>query len=528
MTLESSRFAAFVESVAALRGETDPGRIGAWQERLAWSFDDIAALEAALPVAAPLTTPPGPRAGEPLMRLPVPSWTRDGVTTVADEVRSGASKATAIAESALETARGWRHANIFTALDADDVMAQAEAIDAQVARRGNPGPLAGVPIAVKDLMPVRGYHMTGGTLAREPKLQDRDAPLVARLRDAGAVIFGVTNLHEIAYGVTSANPHFGTVGNPVYPGRVPGGSSGGSGAAVAAGIVPVAIGSDTGGSIRIPAACCGIVGFKPSYGAVDTTDVLPLAWSLDHIGPLSRTVDDAAATFEVLANLPEGSTGGLPVRPPSFVFLRGLFSEHLEAGVARRMGELESEWHAAGARITAAAPEAMRLALGAQFVTIGAEAAAANADIIHALPGKLGDDVRLRLEIARCFLASSYVQAQRIRREVRTALIEALGDADVLVTPTLPCVAPQVGQAILSVGGRALPAAAMLTRFTGPFNATGLPALSIPCGFDMDGLPISVQVVGRPGEDARVLSVGRWIERLLAASNASSANDEFA
>lgn len=528
MSLDTSRFAAFVESVAALRGETDPGRIDAWQERLAWSLDDIAALEAALPAADPLPAPPGPRPGEPLMRLPVPSWQRDGITAIAADVRSGATRATTVAEAALENARGWRHGNFFTALDADDVLTQAEAIDAQVARRGNPGPLAGVPIAIKDLMPVRGYHMTGGTLAREPRLMDRDAPLVARLREAGAVIFGVTNLHEIAYGVTSANPHFGTVLNPVYPGRVPGGSSGGSGAAVAAGIVPVAIGSDTGGSIRIPAACCGIVGFKPSYGAVDTTDVIPLAWSLDHIGPLSATVDDAAATFEVLARLPEGSTGGLPARPPAFVFLRGLFSEHVEAGVARRMADIEADWLAAGARVTRAAPEAMRLALGAQFVTIGAEAAAANADILKAPAGKLGDDVRLRLEIARCLLASSYVQAQRIRREVRTALLEALGDADVLVTPTLPCVPPQVGQSILSVDGRALPAAAMLTRFTGPFNMTGLPALSIPCGFDMEGLPISVQIVGRPGEDARVLSVGRWVERLLGAATVASANDEFA
>jgi Asp-tRNA(Asn)/Glu-tRNA(Gln) amidotransferase A subunit family amidase len=515
MPLDPTRFAPFVAAVAGLHGENDVARIDAWQQRLAWSYDDLVALENVLPKAEPIASPPVPQAGTQLLRLPQASWQREGVSEISREVRAGRMRATAVAETALDTARAWRHANMFTALDADDVMAQAEAIDTQVSRRGNPGPLAGVPVAVKDLMAVRGYRLTGGTLAREPRMMDRDAPVVARLRSAGAVIFGTTNLHELAFGVTSANPHFGAVVNPRFEDRVPGGSSGGSGAAVAAGLVPVAIGTDTGGSVRIPAACCGIVGFKPSYGAVDRTDVLPLAWSLDHVGPLTRTVDDAATAFEVMAGLPEGVTGGMPSRPPSFVCLRGVFSEAVENGIAQRMDELETTWRSAGARVTASAVEVVKMAAGAQFVTIGAEAAAANADILAKGCQRLGDDVRLRLEIARCFLATAYIQAQRIRSDVRDALLEALGDADVLVTPTLPCAPPALGQAIISISGRTLPAAAMLTRFTSPFNMTGLPALSIPCGFDTDGLPVSVQLVGRPGEDARVLAVGRWVERML-------------
>lgn len=515
MPIDRTRYAQLVDAVAALHGETDTARIDAWQQRFAWSYDDFIALENALPAAEPIVSPPVPQAGTALQRLPQASWQREGIAETARDVRAGRTRATEIAEAALETARAWRHANMFTALDVDDVTAQAEAIDAQIARRMDPGPLAGVPIAIKDLMAVRGYRMTGGTLAREPRLMDRDAPVVARLRGAGAVIFGTTNLHELAFGVTSANPHFGTVLNPRFPERIPGGSSGGSGAAVAAGIVPVAVGTDTGGSIRIPAACCGIVGFKPSYGAVDRTDVLPLAWSLDHVGPLTRTVDDAATAFEVMAGLPEGATGGMPSRPPSFVCLRGTFAEAVENGIAQRMDELESTWRSAGARVTATAVEALAMAGGAQFVTIGTEAAAANADIMAATRIRLGEDVRLRFEIARCFPATAYVKAQRIRTEVRDALLEALGDADVLITPTLPCAPPPVGQAVVSIGGRTLPAAAMLTRFTSPFNMTGLPALSLACGFDTEGLPVSVQIIGRPGEDARVLAVGRWVERML-------------
>lgn len=255
-----------------------------------------------------------------------------------------------------------------------------------------------------------------------------------------------------------------------------------------------------------------MTGFKPTYGAVDTTDVLPLAWSLDHVGPIAACVEDAAIAFEVLAGLPEGSAGALPERPPSLVALRGVFAEHVERGIARCVHEAESAAVAGGARLRESAAELLRLAYAAQLVTLGTEAAEANADLLVGdVPG-LSAEIRYRFEVGRCFLASDYVKAQRIRREVRDALIEVLGDADAIVVPTLPCAPPATGQTVVSVDGHARPVAGMLTRFTSPFNMTGLPALSIPCGFDDAGLPVSLQIVGRPGEDARVLSVGRWLE----------------
>lgn len=517
MTTDTTRFPAYIAEVARLRGVTDEQRVAAWQERLAWSFDDLGALEAALPLADPLLSPPLPgNAYSPPRGMSTEH--RPGIVAQAIDVRSGRQRALDLAMTALAAAEAWRHANAFIDLQTEDVLRQAEAIDAQVRRRANPGPLAGIPVGIKDLIPVRGYRLTGGTRAREARVSEKDAAVVTRLRAAGAVIFGTTNLHELAFGVTSANPHFGVVANPRYPGRVPGGSSGGSGAAIAAGVVSVALGSDTGGSIRIPAACCGIVGFKPTFGVVDKSDVLPLAWSLDHVGPLAACVDDAATIHEVIAGLPDGATGGLPDRPPAFVFIGGRFTtEGVEPAIALRLRGLETDWRGAGARVASTAIDALRLAGPAQFVTLGSEATAANADILGADASRLGMDVRLRLEIGQLFLASDYVKAQRIRTEVRAALLAALGDADVLVLPTMPCVPPAVGQSVISIDGHASPVAGMLTRFTSPFNMTGLPALSIPCGFDAEGLPISVQLVGRPGEDARVLSVGRWVERMLGA-----------
>ncbi|MBI1396286.1 MAG: amidase [Betaproteobacteria bacterium] len=528
MKTDPTRFPQFISALAALRGFGETDRAEVWHQRLAFSFEDIVALESALPAVDPLVAPPLPQTGFSVMRRPAGVVAQGGATALAGRVRRGQIAAKTIAEQALSAARDWKTANMFVSLRDDDVRAQAAGIDAMVAQGGDPGMLAGVPFAIKDLMPVRGYPMTGGTFARTARVMEHDAPLVARLRRAGAIIFGATNLHELAYGVTSENPHFGAVANPRFAGRVPGGSSGGSAAAVAAGIVPLAIGTDTGGSIRIPAACCGIVGFKPSYGVVDKSEVLPLAWSLDHAGPLAACVDDAALAFEVLAGLPEGAAGGLPERPPAFVMLRGMFDEHVEPGVARCMAALESAWRAAGARVTAAAVDALRLAGAAQLVTLATEAAEAHADLLLGDATGLGDDVRLRLEIGQCFLASDYVKAQRIRREACDALLGALGDADVLVTPTLPCAPPEAGQTMMTVGGRALPVAGMLTRFTSPFNMTGLPALSVPCGFDDQGLPVSVQIVGRRGHDARVLAIGRWIENLVAPDpvHAFVADDE--
>jgi Asp-tRNA(Asn)/Glu-tRNA(Gln) amidotransferase A subunit family amidase len=515
MTIDYSRFAQFIEAAGALRGSTDPARRDAWYQRLAWSFDDVQAIEAALAAADPITPPAVTSAFSP---LPVERSDRaesPGVAQLARRIRAREIRAVDVVQTSLDAARAWRHLNAFIALDEDDVLRQAEAVDARVRERVDPGPLAGVPVAIKDLMPVRGYPMTLGTRACAAVMADHDAAVVARLRASGAVIFGLANLHELAYGVTSANPHFGAVVNPKFPQQLPGGSSGGSAAIVAAGIAPLAVGTDTGGSIRIPAACCGIAGFKPGYGVVDKSGVHPLAWSLDHVGPIAGSVADAALMFETLAGSKAGSACDAPVVTPSFVRIRGYFDDNVEPAVTSRMDAVTGALRAAGAKVSEVQVPELALAPGAQFITMSAEAAQANWHLLEGTGDRLGDDVRLRLEIGQFFLAIEYVKAQRIRRQVRDALLLALDENDVLLTPMLPCAPPRVGQPMLTIGGRTLPVAGMLTRFSSPFNMTGLPALALPCGFDAAGLPLSLQLVGRPGADAQVLAAGCWVERLL-------------
>lgn len=515
MPIDHSQYPKFIEAVVNLRKRVSANQIEPLYQRLAWSLDDIDALEAAMIEAEPISAPPVavPTHDSSAVELIRP---KNSVAEFARQIREGETRAVDIARESLDAARAWRHLNAFTALDTEDVMRQAEAIDHHAKQRAPLGPLAGVPVAIKDLMPVAGYRCTGGTLAREPRMAKRDAPVVAKLREAGAIIFGTANLHELAYGVTSANPHFGAVMNPHFPGRVPGGSSGGSGAIVAANIAPLAVGSDTGGSIRIPAACCGIVGFKPTYGLVDKTDAVPLAWSLDHLGPLARSVDDAATMLEVMAGWPEGSTSQRSDTRPSICVLEGYFSDNIATPVSSRLHSVETLLRDAGAKFTHATVDEMRYATGAQFVTICSEATQANWDVLAQPMKALGEDVRLRLELGQFFLATEYVKAQRARTQIRAALLNALRDADVFLIPTLPCTPPESGKQTVTVGEVTRPVAAMLTRFTSPFNMMGLPALSIPCGYDAEGLPISVQLVGRPGADAKVLTVGRWVEAQLA------------
>jgi aspartyl-tRNA(Asn)/glutamyl-tRNA(Gln) amidotransferase subunit A len=397
-------------------------------------------------------------------------------------------------------------------------MQVAEMLEDRVRRGEDPGPLAGVPLGVKDLMPVRGLPLTAGTRAIDAVVQDHDAPVVARLRAAGALIVGTTNLHELAFGVNSANPHFGHVVNPRFPDRIPGGSSGGSAAAVAAGLAAIAVGSCTGGSIRQPAACCGIVGFKPTYDAVPRDEVVPLAWSLDHIGPITRSVEDAALAFEVMAGLPEHSAlpPGAPM-PPRIMVPRRFFYEGLQPEVRTAVEAALGRMREAGATLGEVDVPGIELAPGIQLITLNSEATQANDRLLRTRGERLGEDVRVRLEIGQFYLAADYVKAQQLRAQVRGAMIASFGAADVMVIPAMPVLPPKVGTTLVEIDGRPVHVAPALTRFTSPINFCGFPALSLPCGRSGSGLPVNIQVVGRPGADAAVLGAARWCEQVLRA-----------
>ena len=507
----------FLEAVAAFRHPGQPDRTDQWEARFAFGLADIAEVfEAAVMSDPALDAPRVPVT--PGHGVPPPAAAMDSAAGLAQQVRSRRLAPEEIAEQYLARIASRRDLNAFITVRPEQVREDAAAIGRMVKAGIDPGPLAGVPVGVKDLMPVRGYPLTGGSAAIDPVLQATDAPVVARLRAAGALIVGTTNLHELAYGIDSANPHFGAVQNPRYPGHIPGGSSGGSAAAVAADLAVIAVGTCTGGSIRQPAACCGIVGFKPTYDAVPRDRVLPLAWSLDHIGPITRNVEDAALAFEVMAGLPNGSMMPRADRlPPKVVLPRKFFFEGLDPMVADTIEGAVARLRAAGAACAERNVPGIELAPGIQLITLNSEASAANADLLRHRAEKLGADVRLRLETGQFYLAADYVKAQRLRREVRENMIATMDEADVMLIPAMPLLPPRSGTRTVELNGRTVHVAPALTRFTSPINFCGFPAVSLPAGTAPNGLPVNMQIVGRPGADAQVLNVARWCEKVLAS-----------
>lgn len=372
--------------------------------------------------------------------------------------------------------------------------------------------LAGIPIAVKDLYETAHVRTTAGSLFFKDYVPEANARVVERLGAAGALIMGKTNTHEIALGVTTVNPHFGACRNPWDEARIPGGSSGGSAVAVATGMALAGLGTDTGGSIRIPAALCGIVGLKPTFGRVSLRGIIPLSWNLDHAGPLTNTVEDAALLLQVIA--------GYDADDPSCVDEpMDDYLEHLKDGIeAWRVGVGIGEYVGnATAEILAALNQAAQVlrTLGAVVETVDIsflrEAAAANSIMTQAdaaayhrqrlaeHPDWFGEDVRRRLETGRNVTSTEYSLARRTQTEARRSLSGLLEEYQILLLPTTPITAP------LIEGSDAVEQARRLTRFTAPFNLTGLPAISIPCGASQEGLPMGLQMVAGPWREAKLL-----------------------
>jgi aspartyl-tRNA(Asn)/glutamyl-tRNA(Gln) amidotransferase subunit A len=413
----------------------------------------------------------------------------------------------------------------FITVDAEGALAMARARDAALAAGATVGPLHGVPLAYKDLCHVRGLPTSCGTATPEYFVDDQDCTAVSRLTAAGAITLGKLNMSELATGPFGDNPHHGDVQNPWRPGHVSGGSSSGSAAAVAARLAFGALGSDTGGSIRLPAACCGIVGLKPTYGRVSRAGAMALSWSLDHIGPMTRTVADAALMLSVMAGHdPADATssrrppsacddldrpiGGLRVGVVDDAYYRGL-DPTMEAAVdaaARRLGEL-------GARIEPVTLPDPETIVSVCNVISRAESAAIHARILRERPDQLGAAVRTRLALGTAIAATDYLQALRLRaRSTRTFIAEVFSRVDALAVPVIPEPAP--AYAACEAGGVEAKVARMgrFSRLTRPFNGLGLPAVSIPCGLSREGLPLAFQIVGRPFDEATVLRLGRAYE----------------
>ena len=434
----------------------------------------------------------------------------DSIAAVAELVRERSVSPVELVDRALERiAERDGELNAFQLVLVERARASAREAEAEIGRGGWRGPLHGVPVAVKDLFSMAGTVTTAGSRRGVWPPETANAAAVERLEGAGAVIVGKTRLPEFAFWPGSTNPHYGPTANPRDLERDAGGSSSGSAAAVADGMAYAALGSDTGGSIRIPAALCGVVGLKPTYGRVSLDGCVPLAWSLDHAGPLTRSVQDAALLLDAL-----GGGGGEGSRQPSSSALPGAAARGLRIGVLREDGtgrplasdDALGQWtrslralEGAGATLVDAELPEMATLRAVNFLILSVEASAYHATGLRSHYDDYGEPCRSRLLAGFAYGADDFVQAQRARRAVRRRWQAHFERVDVITTPSQPGVAPPLGE-MASV------------KFTSPFNALGWPAISVPFGSGSGGLPLATQLVGAPWQEATVLQAARLVE----------------
>ena len=410
----------------------------------------------------------------------------------------------------------------FITVDHAGALETARRLEAEQGRGARRGPLHGVPLAFKDLCFIRGLPTSCGTRTAEYFLAEGDCTVVARLAAAGAVTLGKLNMSELAMGPFGDNAHHGHARNPWRTGHCPGGSSSGSAVAVAAGLALGAVGSDTGGSIRLPAAACGIVGLKPTYGRVSRAGAMPLSWSNDHVGPMARTVRDCALLLQVMAGpdaldataspapVPDyvaaldGRVAGLRVGVVENYFFQGIDAE-MEAGV-RRAADVIAQL---GARVSELQVPDPRTVSDVTNIVSRSEASTIHARLLRERPHEIQPVVRARLELGMHIPAYDYLQALRLRaRLTRGFIAQVFAEVDVMVAPVIPEPAPPLAHATVGPVHELVARQGRFSRLTRPFNGLGLPALSVPCGFSSTGLPLAFQIVGRPFDEATVLRLG--------------------
>ncbi len=462
--------------------------------------------------------------------------------TAADQSAALHSRRISITELTERTLRKIEDANpelnAFITITGEQALLRAAELDDLRTRGIVAGPLLGIPVGHKDCIFTKGVRTTHGSKIFADFIPDRDARVVTRMRDAGSVMVGKTGLHEFTYGITSVNPHYGPVRNPWDLGRVAGGSSGGSAAAVAAGLIPVATGTDTGGSIRVPASFCGCVGLKPTYKRISREGVMPLGLTLDHVGPLTRTVRDCALAYHAMADIVGGYV------PPRDVSVEGLrialpenfFFDRLEPEVRFAVRNAVQVAGAAGARVTEMRlPDVEPLVAAARLLLL-AEASAVLERYVDRRE-EIGEDVMAMLDQGRLIPATDYINAQRLRRTLALEFSKIWDDFDLMITPATPLVAFPIEQKEVTIGGVTGDPRAETTRLVRPFNILGWPALVLPCGFTTitpgqpvtyapaghagvagppsTPLPIGLQLVAAPGREDLLLQAGAALEDLF-------------
>jgi aspartyl-tRNA(Asn)/glutamyl-tRNA(Gln) amidotransferase subunit A len=409
--------------------------------------------------------------------------------------------------------------NAFITVTADAALAAARTADREIAAGRYLGPLHGIPMSLKDLIDLEGTPTTAASRVRKDHVAGADAVVTARLRQAGAVFVGKTNLHEFAFGTTTEDTAYGAAKNPVDATRSPGGSSGGSAIAIATGMSLGTVGTDTGGSIRIPAAACGIVGLKPEWGQISAAGVVPLSRQLDHVGPLAACVTDAWIQYNAM--LPAALRVHEALDPAGLRNLRlgvprGYLFDRLDADVERVVLETLESLRSAGATLVdVAVPHATDMAAIYLHLVFG-DAAEYHARTLTSRPDDYTPPVRLRLEMARYVLAEDYIRAQRGKAIIAAEIDRGLDGVDALVLPSMPIPAPPLGAATMPVKGGPETVRALMLRCTQPFNLSGHPAVSLPCGRTPAGLPIGLQLAGHKGRTPALIQAALAVERAVS------------
>ncbi|MDE2571100.1 MAG: Asp-tRNA(Asn)/Glu-tRNA(Gln) amidotransferase GatCAB subunit A [bacterium] len=448
------------------------------------------------------------------------------IEAAARAIRKGEISAAELTAAALDRVAGVDgKIRALAYVDSEGARQAAQRLDEELRRGVDRGPLHGIPVVLKDNIETQGVPTTNGSRVFAGRSSRYDATVWRRLREAGAVLVGKAGMNEVAWGADTP-----PTGNPWDTERTPGVSSGGSGAAVAAGLCYAALGTDTGGSVRIPGACCGVVGLKPTYGRVSRYGVLPLTWSLDHVGPLARRVKDAAVVLQAIAGSDDRDPTSASNAVPEFQAtiddgVEGLriglneeyFFERLEPEVESTVRRAIEHLETLGARVLPVRIPHVRFGLAAVLAIELASASSAHDTYLRDpdARAKYTDPVRLLLEAGRFVFAADYLKAQRLRRLLIEGARSAFRSVDILVTPTLPLVAWKKGEELVRIQGHEEHVLHACLRYTCPFNLMGLPAVTVPCGFS-NGLPIGLQIAGKPFGEATILRVAQAYEASTA------------
>lgn len=415
--------------------------------------------------------------------------------------------------------------NAYMAFYREEALESAKQAESDIMNGNYKGMYHGIPMGIKDNVYFKDKISTMSSKIHKDFMSKHDATVIAKLREAGVVFTGKVSMHEYAWGITNNNPHYGAVKNPWNLEKIPGGSSGGSGAAVSVGSSVASLGTDTAGSIRIPSSACGIVGLKQTHGLVSKYGVYPLAWSLDHVGPMTKTVKDAAGLLQIIAGYDEKDPTS--VKAPTEDYLgkvtgdvkdlvigvnEDYFFNEVDDEIEKLVRTAIDKLVAQGAKVKEVKIPSLKYAEWAELVTSLSEASAIHHSDMLTRPDDFGHDIRMLFELGELPSAVDYLQAQQVRRQLKLDFQKAFNEVDILMMPTLPVLPNDIGDDWADLNGKKVDLIDNIIRFTGPGNLTGLPALSVPCGFSK-GLPVGLQIMGPAFGEAAILNAGYAFEQ---------------